>query len=324
MPVHSQLEVRVLGIIDRVKRGEPVEDSYVELKRQWPEATKEKRYEFTRQIAAHANAARGAQILWVIGVHERTPTIPGAGIEELAVFLDIFKSHFDGLAPSLLESIVVPTVDAPVVALLFDTSRAPYVLTGTDIRRPDKEVPWREGTSARTATREHLVRLLAPMSVRPRCDIINVTIGEGSAHGDKFISCMVHVYVSVPGGGQAIFPLHMCSMTLGIPGRTDTVDFKVDRLLPTMHAETRKASVTVVESATETIVSGAGLMLAHGVRTSALGKLVKSELHITTTLHALDVDSPIVLRVELSPAEPEAHTGQPRWVIKQSGPQRLV
>jgi len=69
----SQIEAWALNVIARVINGQPNEDSRVELKSEWiapPDAA--------RRIAAHANAAFGDSILWIIGVDQCAGVVTGA------------------------------------------------------------------------------------------------------------------------------------------------------------------------------------------------------------------------------------------------------
>ena len=86
----SQIEMWVLDIVDRIKDGQPIEDSRVELKREWIKPEKA-----ARRIAGHANAARGDNILWIIGVDEKNGVI-GVDYEELSSWYGEAKSCFDG------------------------------------------------------------------------------------------------------------------------------------------------------------------------------------------------------------------------------------
>ena len=63
---NTDIERWALQVIDRVERQQPVEDSRVELKREWPTSP----WSTARRIAGHANAARVEPILWIIGVDE--------------------------------------------------------------------------------------------------------------------------------------------------------------------------------------------------------------------------------------------------------------
>ena len=91
------IESWVLRIADQVARGAHSEDAQVELKREWPQAR-----DAARQIAGHANAARGAPILWIIGLDEIEGVI-GAATEELANWFPSEKSQFDGITPPLYD-----------------------------------------------------------------------------------------------------------------------------------------------------------------------------------------------------------------------------
>src|SRR5437879_2012436 len=61
----AQIEAWILRIADRIKGGKPLEDSRVEIKAEWTDPIPA-----ARRIAAHANAAGGEPILWIIGIDE--------------------------------------------------------------------------------------------------------------------------------------------------------------------------------------------------------------------------------------------------------------
>jgi hypothetical protein len=156
-----QIERWVLSIVDRVKKNQPIEDFRVELKSDWVDPEKA-----ARRIAGHANAAGGTSILWLIGVDE-TKGITGARYEDLANWYARVKTHFNGLAPGLTD-LNIPIDGKTVVALLFETNRAPFVVKNPAFGKAEGgpvqlEVPWREGTSIRSATRADLLRLLSPL-----------------------------------------------------------------------------------------------------------------------------------------------------------------
>src|SRR6266404_5325723 len=150
-----EIESWALRILDTVQNQRRVEDSKVELKMIWPDPAKT-----ARQLAAHANAARGENILWLIGVEE-TSGIVGANFQELSNWFSQIKSGFENEYPAL-QDLNVQYKGKSVAALCFDTSRFPYVVKNQSFDSsgggPVKfEVPWREGTSTRTATRSELV-----------------------------------------------------------------------------------------------------------------------------------------------------------------------
>lgn len=116
-----ELEAIVINICERAKRSEPIEDFSIELKSEWPESQKA-----ARQIAAHANAASPQKLIWVIGINEKSSTMPGVAALEFSNWWSRVAAQFDGLPPSCSE-LMVPFGGVTVVALSFETDRAPYV-----------------------------------------------------------------------------------------------------------------------------------------------------------------------------------------------------
>lgn len=154
-----QIEGWALRVVEQINSGQPNEDFTVELKREWPDAKKA-----ARRIAGHANAAQGDFILWLIGVDE-TDGVVGANHLDVASWYAEVKTQFDGLAPALID-LNVPVEDQVITSLVFETDRAPFVVKnpmyGTSGGGAVQlEVPWREGTSIRSATRSDLIKLLS-------------------------------------------------------------------------------------------------------------------------------------------------------------------
>lgn len=161
-----EIEAWALQIMDALVKGRRIEDSRVECKREWPSDPGKA----ARRIAGHANAARADRILWLIGVDEDAGTVTGAASDDFADWWNQVKSQFDGLAPNLIENFV-PYDDTMVVALLFETADAPYVVRNYSGKgHIDFEVPWREGTHIRSARRQDLVKILVPLSHAPEIE----------------------------------------------------------------------------------------------------------------------------------------------------------
>src|SRR5438874_13383457 len=116
-----EIEYWALKVIQRIESKQPVEDSRVELKSEYPEPQRA-----ARQIAGHANAAQGEPILWLVGVNEKKGEVIGAANEELANWYPTVREQFDGLAPEV-KDLNIPWKGISVVALLFETTRAPFV-----------------------------------------------------------------------------------------------------------------------------------------------------------------------------------------------------
>lgn len=156
---HQEVEVWAREIVEAVLANQRIEDSRVELKSKWLEPRKA-----ADRLAAHANAARGTSILWLVGVDEKGSKLVNVDPVELANWLRSVESFFDGFAPRLAIDVNVRIDGDTVVALYFETHQgAPFVVIGTKGSYPEFIVPWREGTALRAARRDDLLRILVPI-----------------------------------------------------------------------------------------------------------------------------------------------------------------
>ncbi|HKB68673.1 MAG TPA: hypothetical protein VKC61_22620 [Pyrinomonadaceae bacterium] len=143
-----------LDIVGRIKSREPTEDSRVECKASWLDVKN-----VSRQLAGHANAASGEPVLWLIGVDEKGGVVAGASHNELANWYPQLVKEFDGVAPCLVADLNIAVEDKTIVALLFETTNAPFVVKVPNSDR--LEIPWREGTRTRSAKRAEVLRILS-------------------------------------------------------------------------------------------------------------------------------------------------------------------
>jgi hypothetical protein len=156
---HQELEIRTREIVAAVLVNQRIEDSVIELKSSWPDARKA-----ADRLAAHANAARGTPILWLIGVDEKNRRLTNADPVELANWFKAVESFFDGFAPRLPIDANVRIDGNTVVALYFETQQgAPFVVKSPAGGYPEFIVPWREGTALRAASRDQLLTILVPI-----------------------------------------------------------------------------------------------------------------------------------------------------------------
>jgi len=179
-----ELEAWALRIVDQVGRQVRIEDTRVELKSDWLDPKRA-----ARRLAGHANAARGSTILWIIGLDE-TAGIVGISGADFAIWWGQMQSEFNELAPSVT-NLVVPVQGKEVVALAFDTSRAPLVVKNPAFGSQgggsvSLEVPWRDGTSTRSATRSDLIRLLEPLLRLPEITVLggNLQVTQTGTYQD--------------------------------------------------------------------------------------------------------------------------------------------
>lgn len=88
-----EIEAWAHRVVETVKSGHKVEDSLVELKSTLIEAKKA-----ARRLAAHANAANGQPILWIIGLDETSGVVQSIQ-DDLSDWWNQMKSEFDDEAP---------------------------------------------------------------------------------------------------------------------------------------------------------------------------------------------------------------------------------
>jgi len=156
----QEIELWARDIVEVVLSGSKAEDSRVELKAEWYAAEKA-----AKQLAAHANSARGQFILWLIGIDEKAQELTDLQSPDMSDWWNGVSSRFDGFPPRLEQHVKFRFNEKKLVALYFSTSHeAPYVVRHKDGGSfPQFVVPWREGTQVRAARRDELLRILVPM-----------------------------------------------------------------------------------------------------------------------------------------------------------------
>jgi hypothetical protein len=281
-----EIESWALRILENVKKHLPIEDSLVELKAEWPEPSKA-----ARRIAAHANAAHGESILWLIGVDEKNGIV-GARFEELSSWFQTVQSFFDGTTPNL-QTLNVNYETKIVVALCFDTSRLPFLVKnpafGKTAGEPiEWEVPWREGTRTRSATRNDLIQMLAPLIKMPKVEMLEGEIRLITEHGIKpYLHFTLKIYV-VPFDHLAVtFPFHKTTASISADGKVvkDEFDLKLDSPkgksekrnklwgavvgrrvseTPVAHVDVRTAHDSIEATSDEIIIRGSGKIEIEG------------------------------------------------------------
>lgn len=321
----NQIEAWALRVIDRVETGKPQEDTLVELKADWPSD----HAKAARQIAGHANAARGDLILWLIGV-DQASGVQGASHTDLSTWYPTIQSHFLEISPHVTD-LIVPYRSHSVMALLFETDRAPYMvknpLFGSTSTNVEYEVPWRYHTTTRTARRTELIRLLAPLQLMPRLEIMESWISVtriGGKDPQLSISGYLKLYITPGNHNRIVYPFHKCNivirvhslselpllrMYLGPPGRPTLMGMR-------NQPEPPPTSFTVVSTKSEAIVEGPGVMIA-SASTTLPNQDLPSDLtaDITCHLQAADLDNPANLHATLRRAT-SSEKDTVRWFVK--------
>ncbi len=214
----TEIELWTLNILSRVERGQPVEDSIVELKSGWINPEKA-----ARRIAGHANSAKGSPILWLIGVDEKNGII-GVSQEEFSNWFSRVRAQFDGPVPSVTD-VCVTHNEKTCIALVFRTEMAPFVVKnpkyGLSGGGPvEWEVPWREGTATRTAKRLDLLRILLSVSSIPKIEITGGLLDAKMEEGKLHWRFRLFLYIEPISNEQIVIPFHRCKGELSF----DTVE----------------------------------------------------------------------------------------------------
>lgn len=147
----QEVEIKVLDVVEAIRRGEKVEDDLVECKLDWPDVSK------ARQFAGLCNKARGSDVLLIIGLNEKTGSVHPLGSTDPATWWTSFQARFDEAPPNLTVHLRVAVGDGEfVTALAFDTSRVPFLVKVEMVQRhisrfQSAMAPRPEGATARLA-----------------------------------------------------------------------------------------------------------------------------------------------------------------------------
>lgn len=262
----SIVEYRVIEIIDLIRNGGKLEDSLVELKSEWIAPDKA-----ARQIAGLANAARGEDVLWIVGVDEKLGVV-GCGANESEEWYAKVQSYFDGPSPTLWD-LAIPHESRLVVALSFCSDQAPYVvrnpLFGTASGHSIAlEVPWREGLRTRTATRRDLLQVLVPAMQIPDLEVLGCVLtfkraNRNDSDAKYAVTFTMDVYATVT--EPLVIPFHKCAVELQLGDPHGIVPMTTVRIRPTQRPvpdirsrSTESASATMESTPDEIVIHGPG------------------------------------------------------------------
>jgi hypothetical protein len=319
----SQIEAWALRVIERVEAKQPNEDSCVELKRKWPTEPDNA----ARRIAGHANAAQGEPILWLIGVDQDAGVV-GAAHADLATWWPRVRAEFEGLPPTVRD-LNVPWKGLTVVGLLFETDRAPFVVKNPTFGKPGGgpvalEVPWREGTAIRSARRDELLRLLAPLQLLPEVEVMNGWLSlsriDDAAAADKLMTVnprcrwelWLDLYVAPRGEQRVTIPFHRCSGAIDFPQpQSSGLDFDEVRLRShySFKGQDRtyhKLSVTIESTHAEVHFDGPGCALLTALAwTPTQPSSPIPELGAAISLQPIGADRPVPINALLRQTTPQ-------------------
>lgn len=196
-----RVELWTLRAADAVRNGARWEDSRVEFKASWPSD----HGRAARRIAGHANAAAPDEILWIFGFDEearRTETLDPE-IDPARWWAQVGKFFDQEITPEVTDLVVPISETEHVVAFVFRTTRAPYVVKNYSGKgHIDREVPWRELTSTRSARRTDLMRVLAPSAAAPEPEILHAKLAVNRT--DRQIWAAAEAGVAMRPGSEGV------------------------------------------------------------------------------------------------------------------------
>lgn len=310
----AEIEAWARDVLDRVARHEPIEDVRVELKGTWIDPVRA-----ARRLAAHANAARGANLLWLIGVDEARGVV-AANIVELSAWHAKVHSEFDELSPDMTP-VNVPTPGGTVVALLFETDRSPYTVRNPQGGTVQFEVPWRDGNSTRTAHRSELLRLLVPLQSVPTLELTKVRLDIGDqeeVHGGQASGQAVgwvldaYVYVVPNTRERIVIPVHRSGLSV----RFDNTSFELHSLISFARGADEPL-ITVTH--TQAVVDGPGFLdVVASERGLQAIEIPRGRARLRIDFGLAGSDHRAVVEAELEKESLPPHQNIDRWVLRPS------
>jgi hypothetical protein len=243
-------------------------------------------------------------VLWVIGLDERRGVVPASAMDT-AKWLAQVAAEFNGIVPDCVD-LKIPTESGNLTALVFDTSRRPYV-----VRNPvhgntgggpvSLEVPWRIGTAIRSARREDLIRLLAPLQGLPNIEVLKATataaektrhVVAPSTENVQSLSWYfsLTLYVTPENNDRVVLPIHKASVEFR-HGNGSWVSCPILRFSAPQRigrSGQDPDSHTIATTASEAVIFGSGKLYLCGSYDEPL-----------QTIHN---EGPLEIRVRLTPA----------------------
>lgn len=292
-----EIESWALRVIEQVDGNQPSEDFFVELKGRWmaePDRA-------ARRIAGHANAARGEPILWLIGIDQENG-VQGASHNELATWWPQVQGYFDGPSPPMRD-VNITWNDRTVVALLFSTERAPFVVRNPAFGQPNggpvqREVPWREGTATRSATHNDLVLLLMPLQRVPYSEVTSaaVTLIQDQCRTNHIWTLDLKMFVN-PAIGERLVLLHnRCYGSFEVPthvARTDLANWRITSVAGQQAAQIENGFTLEAPSVIRLRADGRAPML----------DMLGTEVQVTVNILPVGAERPITVETTLTEGE---------------------
>ena len=267
-------------------------------------------------MAAHANAARGRDTLWLVGAGADGTVAKGTKISagSLADWLAGLTPFFDGLAPRVT-AFNVPVPGGQVVALHIETTRAPFVVRNGK----SCEVPWLDPgpDTIRTAGRLELIRLLSPLEDLPQFEVLEAELTFYKNPHTGLASKAAYrwtldgsLYVVPRSEGRIVVPLHCCRGSVFMPDGT----FSSEASDLSLTADKNSPAIRITESAA--LIEGLGRFFVYCCGSTAQAQIpVQAPISVLFDLVPAGSDRAAAATAELRP-EPTMEANQAgRWKL---------
>ncbi len=321
MDAPRQSEYRAVNLLEALAAGRklPDADATAAVFRTWPAPGAPA----ARLLAAHANAARGRDVLWLVGV-DAAGGGPGADVGRFDGWLAAMLPFFDGLAPHVTR-LKVPLAPAAgkspartALALHVETGRAPFVVRAAGARSARLEVPWFDvATGAiRPAGRLELVKLLTPLQDIPQLEILEGDLtfykNQHSPYSRATFRWTLDgaLYLVPRGQDRVILPLHRCRAALlgaetSFAAPAAEINFTADKNSP---------GVRLTESAI--LLEGLGRIFIYcSGSTSAPELPLAHGLRLTVDLQPAGADRTATVATTMRPAQVTEGNQAGRWKL---------
>ena len=276
-------------------------------------------------MAAQANAARGNDVLWLIGVKPLAPGgfgLSGASLSQFDGWLQSLLPFFDGLAPNVQAFTLPgePTLGAnrSIVALHIETSRVPFAVRA-NAKGTTLEVPWWDGHAAeiRSAGRADLIRLLVPLQDLPQFEVLDAELTFYKNLHANAASKIAHrwtldgsLYVIPHPDTRAVIPLHRCRAGISIGDR----GFSASANDFTLTADKQSPAVRITESAA--LIEGLGRMFVYCSGSTPATEIAwQSPLTLTFDLWPAGAERTAVVSARLRPEVATENNQAGRWKL---------
>ncbi len=321
-----ELEYWALQVVDIVQGGQTLEDSRVELKRDWIEEKVA-----ARQLAGLANAAKSDYVLWIVGLDEKEGVVAFDQGRWGDWWTKVTLSFDENVYPTAVERFV-PTAYGVVLAILFDVRAKPFVIRDPNFGTVKGqvlqwEVPWREGVKTRSARRHELLVLLGPTLERIRFELLSgrvATVPSFRAKGAEF-RLIVGVY-AFPPTKQVVIPFYRCSGMVRFEHKE--VTFGNVRLLEPVSGPARgifdadtveRSSLTIRSTDDEVIINGPGRIdIEATFRLSSPDAFRTQRGWVLLELGGVPGSDAVVMEFGIAP-RPDLERSGTRWLVERAG-----